>query len=162
MPALILTHRHRNHIGVAARLHRETGGSVAMHVPAVDALLLGDTMTTRNVLTGVTGLKPAPFTLQPEQAVASPEPTEGIDATRVLPVHRPAWDSGVSGAVRLSAQPPRRPERTLGPGCGERLPLDIPGFSLSSGGRNSSTGIRCNLRGSGWIGLSGSMACRRR
>jgi glyoxylase-like metal-dependent hydrolase (beta-lactamase superfamily II) len=130
MPALILTHRHRNHIGVAARLHRETGGSVAMHVPAVDALLLGDTMTTRNVLTGVTGLKPAPFTLQPEQAVASPEPTEGIDATRVLPVHRPAWDSGVSGAVRLSAQPPRRPPVTdqcaghrlhrRGPGARER------------------------------------------
>jgi hypothetical protein len=29
-------------------------------------LFLGDTMTTRNVLTGVTGPKPAPFTLEPE------------------------------------------------------------------------------------------------
>ena len=32
-----------------------TPGSVAVHVPALDALFLGDTMTTRNVLTGVTG-----------------------------------------------------------------------------------------------------------
>jgi glyoxylase-like metal-dependent hydrolase (beta-lactamase superfamily II) len=32
-----------------------TPGSVAVHAPAVDALFIGDTMTTRNVLTGVTG-----------------------------------------------------------------------------------------------------------
>jgi len=43
-----------------------TPSSVAVHVPAVDALVLGDTMTTRNVLTGVTGPKPAPFTLKSE------------------------------------------------------------------------------------------------
>lgn len=72
-----------------------------VHVPAVDALFLGDTMTTRNVLTGVTGPKPAPFTLQPEQAVASLARIEGIDATWVLPGHGPAWDGGVPEAVRL-------------------------------------------------------------
>src|ERR1700735_1342760 len=48
-----------------------TPGSVAVHVPAADALFLGDTMTTRNVLTGATGPKPAPFILQPGQALAS-------------------------------------------------------------------------------------------
>ena len=78
-----------------------TPGSVAVHVPAVDALFLGDTMTTRNVLTGVTGPKPAPFTLEPRQAVASLEHLDAVDATWVLPGHGPAWDGGVSEAVRL-------------------------------------------------------------
>jgi glyoxylase-like metal-dependent hydrolase (beta-lactamase superfamily II) len=78
-----------------------TPGSVAVHVPSVDALFLGDTMTTRNVLTGVTGPKPAPFTLEPEQAVASLDHVEAVDATWVLPGHGPAWDGGVPEAVRL-------------------------------------------------------------
>lgn len=77
-----------------------TPGSIAVHVPAVDALFLGDTMTTRNVLTGVTGPKPAPFTLEPGQAVASLARLEGVDATWVLPGHGPAWDGGVPEAVR--------------------------------------------------------------
>ena len=78
-----------------------TPGSVAVHVPAVDALFIGDTMTTRNVLTGVTGPKPAPFTLQPEQALASLDRVQDVDATWVLPGHGPAWDGGVAEAVRL-------------------------------------------------------------
>ena len=78
-----------------------TPGSVAVHVPAVDALFLGDTMTTRNVLTGVTGPKPAPFTLEPEQAVASLDRIENVDATWLLPGHGPGWDGGVPDAVRL-------------------------------------------------------------
>jgi glyoxylase-like metal-dependent hydrolase (beta-lactamase superfamily II) len=78
-----------------------TPGSVAVHVPAVDALFLGDTMTTRNVLTGATGPKPAPFTLEPEQAVASLDRLGDVDATWVLPGHGPAWDHGVTEAVRL-------------------------------------------------------------
>lgn len=78
-----------------------TPGSVAVHVPALDALFLGDTMTTRNVLTGVTGPKPAPFTLQPEQAIASLDRLESVNATWVLPGHGPAWDGGVPEAVRL-------------------------------------------------------------
>ena len=81
-----------------------TPGSVAVHVPAVDALFIGDTMTTRNVLTGVTGPKPAPFTLQPEQAVASLGRISEVDATWVLPGHGPAWDHGVAEAVRLTRE----------------------------------------------------------
>lgn len=77
-----------------------TPGSVAVHVPSVDALFLGDTMTTRNVLTGVTGPKPAPFTLEPEQAVESLHAIENVNATWVLPGHGPAWDGGVPEAVR--------------------------------------------------------------
>ena len=78
-----------------------TPGSVAVHVPALDALFLGDTMTTRNVLTGVTGPKPAPFTFEPKQAVASLDRIEGVNATWLLPGHGPAWDGGVPQAVRL-------------------------------------------------------------
>jgi glyoxylase-like metal-dependent hydrolase (beta-lactamase superfamily II) len=78
-----------------------TPGSVAIHVPAADALFLGDTMTTRNVLTGVRGPKPAPFTLDPAQARTSLDRIEGVDATWVLPGHGPAYDGGVPEAVRL-------------------------------------------------------------
>jgi glyoxylase-like metal-dependent hydrolase (beta-lactamase superfamily II) len=78
-----------------------TPGSVTVHVPAVDALFFGDTMTTRNVLTGATGPKPAPFTLEPAQAVKSLAAVEDVDATWVLPGHGPAWDGGVPEAVRL-------------------------------------------------------------
>jgi len=78
-----------------------TPGSIAVHVPAVDALFIGDTMTTRNVLTGATGPKPAPFTLEPGQALASLGHLSAVDATWVLPGHGPAWDGGVAEAVRL-------------------------------------------------------------
>lgn len=78
-----------------------TPGSVAVHVPSVDALFLGDAMTTRNVLTGAEGPKPAPFTLDPAQAVQSLDKVAGIDATWALPGHGPAWDGGVPEALRL-------------------------------------------------------------
>jgi glyoxylase-like metal-dependent hydrolase (beta-lactamase superfamily II) len=61
-------------------------------------------MTTRNVLTGVTGPKPAPFTLQPEQALASLDRVQDVDATWMLPGHGPARDGGVAAAVRLIRQ----------------------------------------------------------
>ena len=85
-----------------------TPGSVAVHVPAVDALFIGDTLTTRNVLTGATGPKPAPFTLEPGQAMASLSRVSDVDETWVLPGHGPAWDRGVAEAVRLTreAAPP--------------------------------------------------------
>lgn len=78
-----------------------TPGSVAVHVSGVDALFVGDEMTTRNVLTGVTGPKPAPFTLQPADAVTSLDRFEDVNATWMLPGHGPAWDGGVPEAVRL-------------------------------------------------------------
>jgi glyoxylase-like metal-dependent hydrolase (beta-lactamase superfamily II) len=78
-----------------------TPGSVAVHVPGVDAVFLGDTFTTRNVLTGATGPKPAPFTLEPGQAVSSLDRLDGIDTTWVLPGHGPAWDGGAPEALRL-------------------------------------------------------------
>jgi len=81
-----------------------TPGSVAVHVPAVDALFVGDAMTTRNVLTGSRGPRPAPFTLDPEGALASLGKLEAIQATWLLVGHGPPWHGGVAEAIRLVRQ----------------------------------------------------------
>jgi glyoxylase-like metal-dependent hydrolase (beta-lactamase superfamily II) len=75
-------------------------GSVAVHVPVADALFVGDALTTRHVLTGQRGAAPAPFTDDPEQALASLGRIEGVEATWVLPGHGPPWSGGVAAAVR--------------------------------------------------------------
>jgi glyoxylase-like metal-dependent hydrolase (beta-lactamase superfamily II) len=77
-----------------------TAGSVAFHVAAVDALFVGDAMTTRSVLTGAVGPQPAPFTLEPATALASLGSLDGVTATWVLPGHGPPWDGGVTEALR--------------------------------------------------------------
>ena len=41
------------------------------------------------------------MTAPPEQAVASLDRIEGVDAAWLLPGHGPAWDGGVPEAVRL-------------------------------------------------------------
>lgn len=41
-------------------------GSIAVHVPAASAAFVGDALTTRHVLTGHSGLQPAPFTDDPD------------------------------------------------------------------------------------------------
>jgi len=81
-----------------------TPGSVAVHVPAVDALFVGDAMTTGNVLTGEQGPRPAPFTLDPEGALASLAKLEAVQASWVLPGHGAPWRGGVAEAVRLIRQ----------------------------------------------------------
>jgi glyoxylase-like metal-dependent hydrolase (beta-lactamase superfamily II) len=78
-----------------------TPGSAAIHVPSVDAVFVGDTMATRNVLTGEVGPRPAPFTLDPEGARTSLTRLEGLEARWVLPGHGDVWDGGVAEAVRL-------------------------------------------------------------
>lgn len=77
-----------------------TPGSVAVHTPAVDALFVGDAMTTGNVLTGERGPRPAPFTLEPEMALASLAKLEAVQATWVLPGHGAPWRGGVAEAIR--------------------------------------------------------------
>ena len=78
-----------------------TPGSIAVHVPAVDAVFVGDAMTTGHVLTGATGPQPAPFTLDPKRALESLGKIEGLGATWVLPGHGAPWSGGVADAVRL-------------------------------------------------------------
>ena len=75
-------------------------GSIAIHVPVADAIFVGDGLTTRHVLTGQRGPRPAPFTDDPEQALASLRRLEGVEASWVLPGHGTPWSGGVAEAVR--------------------------------------------------------------
>jgi glyoxylase-like metal-dependent hydrolase (beta-lactamase superfamily II) len=74
-------------------------GSIAVHVPLADALFVGDALTTRHVLTGAEGPQPAPFTDEPERAVASLGALVETGATWVLPGHGAPWGGGVAAAV---------------------------------------------------------------
>ena len=86
---------------VVIHLPGHTPGSVALHFPSVDAVFVGDAMTTGHVLTGALGPQPAPFTLDAEQALASLDRLEALPAKWVLPGHGAPWGEGVREAVRL-------------------------------------------------------------
>ncbi|PSL36927.1 glyoxylase-like metal-dependent hydrolase (beta-lactamase superfamily II) [Labedella gwakjiensis] len=75
-------------------------GSVAVRVPAVDAVFVGDALTTRDVLTGRTGPRPAPFTDEPAEALQSLKHLLPTGARWVLPGHGAPWSGGVGEAVR--------------------------------------------------------------
>ena len=62
-----------------------TPGSVAYHVPLVDAIFMGDAMTTRSVTTGIVGPALGPFTVDPPKAVTSLDALDGLSAKWVLP-----------------------------------------------------------------------------
>jgi glyoxylase-like metal-dependent hydrolase (beta-lactamase superfamily II) len=76
-----------------------SAGSIAIFVPLVDAVFVGDGMTTRHVLTGKQGPQPAPFTDEPEQAVTSLRALLPTGAKWVLPGHGAPWSGGVAAAV---------------------------------------------------------------
>jgi glyoxylase-like metal-dependent hydrolase (beta-lactamase superfamily II) len=87
-----------------------SAGSIAIHVPAVDAVFVGDGLTTRHVLTGRDGPQPAPFTDEPDRALASLHALVATGATWVLPGHGTPWNSGVAAAaagVEQAAKDPR-------------------------------------------------------
>jgi glyoxylase-like metal-dependent hydrolase (beta-lactamase superfamily II) len=83
-----------------------TPGSVAIHVPSVDALFMGDAFTTRSVLTGKEGPQPGPFTLDPEGARASLAKLDALEATWVLPGHGDPWNAGLTEALRQTRNHP--------------------------------------------------------
>jgi len=74
-------------------------GSIAVYVPVADAVFVGDGLATRHVLTGRRGPQPAPFTDEPDEAVASLRALVGTGATWVLPGHGAPWNGGVAAAV---------------------------------------------------------------
>ena len=74
-------------------------GSIVVWVPAVDAVFVGDALTTRHVLTGDEGPAPAPFTDEPAQAIASLRALLPTGAKWVLPGHGSPWSGGVADAV---------------------------------------------------------------
>lgn len=78
-------------------------GSIAVHVPGADAVFVGDALTTRHVLTGRVGAQPAPFTDEPERALASLDRLTGVAASWVLPGHGAPWKGSpadIAAAVR--------------------------------------------------------------
>ena len=80
-------------------------GSIAVHIPAVDAVFVGDALTTRHVLTGRAGAQPAPFTDDPETALASLDRLASVSASWVLPGHGAPWQgtpADIAAAVRAA------------------------------------------------------------
>ncbi|MGM7671557.1 MBL fold metallo-hydrolase [Microbacterium sp. A93] len=78
-------------------------GSIAVHVPAADAVFVGDALTTRHVLTGQQGPQPAPFTDEPAEALASLDALARVQASWVLPGHGAPWrgtPADIAAAVR--------------------------------------------------------------
>ncbi len=81
-------------------------GSIAVHVPAVGAVFVGDALTTRHVLTGEEGAQPAPFTDEPAEALASLDRLAALEAEWVLPGHGAPWrgtPADIAAAVRAHA-----------------------------------------------------------
>jgi glyoxylase-like metal-dependent hydrolase (beta-lactamase superfamily II) len=78
-----------------------TPGSVAYHVPSLDAIFMGDAMTSRSVTTGIVGPALAPFTVDPAKALLSLDALDGLSANWVLPGHGDAWTGGVPEALRM-------------------------------------------------------------
>lgn len=74
-------------------------GSVAILSADVRALFVGDALTTRNVLTGDRGPRPAPFTDEPAQAVAILDRLRGTDAEWILPGHGAPWRGTPDAAI---------------------------------------------------------------
>jgi glyoxylase-like metal-dependent hydrolase (beta-lactamase superfamily II) len=74
-------------------------GSVAIHVPAVRAVFVGDELTTRDVLTGVEGPQPAPFTDDQAASSASLDKLAGLDVDWIIPGHGPVWTDGAAALI---------------------------------------------------------------
>lgn len=82
-------------------------GSVAVHIPRVDALFVGDALTTRHVLLGSAGPQPAPFTDDPQLALESLDKIADLHASWVLPGHGTPWrgsPADAAAAVRAAAR----------------------------------------------------------
>ncbi|MEO6115563.1 MAG: MBL fold metallo-hydrolase, partial [Pseudolysinimonas sp.] len=69
-------------------------GSVAIHVPAVRAVFVGDELTTRNVLSGVEGPQPAPFTDDQAESSRSLDRLAELDLDWIIPGHGAPWTAG--------------------------------------------------------------------
>jgi glyoxylase-like metal-dependent hydrolase (beta-lactamase superfamily II) len=85
-----------------------TPGSAALFFESRRALMVGDALATYAVTTGERGPRLAPFSADPEQALASLARLESLDAQLVLPGHGAAWTEGIGPAVmavRRSTEP---------------------------------------------------------
>jgi glyoxylase-like metal-dependent hydrolase (beta-lactamase superfamily II) len=76
-----------------------TAGSAALVVESRDAVFVGDAFATRDVLTGGTGPRLAPFGADLAQAFDSLARLDGIEASHVLPGHGQPWTAGLADAL---------------------------------------------------------------
>lgn len=83
-------------------------GSVAIHVPSVSAVFVGDELTTRNVLTGVGGPQPAPFTDDQPESSRSLQKLAALDVRWIIPGHGPAWTGGAAALIEAYRTAERR------------------------------------------------------
>ncbi len=74
-------------------------GSVAIHVPAVGAVFVGDELTTRSVLTGAEGPQPAPFTDDQAESSRSLQKLADLDVRWIIPGHGPVWTQGAPALI---------------------------------------------------------------
>lgn len=77
-------------------------GSIGVYVPVVDAIFVGDALTTRHVLTGARGPQPAPFTDDPGLAEKSLTTLAAVPARWVLVGHGTPWDQGTRAIVEAT------------------------------------------------------------
>jgi glyoxylase-like metal-dependent hydrolase (beta-lactamase superfamily II) len=68
----------------------------------VDALLVGDVLSTLGVTSGRTGPQIAPFAADPDEALASLLHIEDVEASWLLPGHGAPWTGGVASAVEVA------------------------------------------------------------
>jgi glyoxylase-like metal-dependent hydrolase (beta-lactamase superfamily II) len=76
-----------------------TPGHAVLHFPGRDALFIGDAIATHSVTTGIDRPRIAPFTADPDVALASLARLDGLEAGFVLPGHGQAWTKGVAAAL---------------------------------------------------------------
>jgi glyoxylase-like metal-dependent hydrolase (beta-lactamase superfamily II) len=81
-----------------------TPGTAAIHLEARRVLLSGDSLVTRNPLTGRVGpqIMPSGFNRNTPEALASLASLEAATADVLLPGHGEPWTEGVAEAVRLA------------------------------------------------------------
>jgi glyoxylase-like metal-dependent hydrolase (beta-lactamase superfamily II) len=81
----------------------------------VDAVFVGDAMTTRSVTTGIVGPALGPFTVDPARARASLAALDGLAPRWVLPGHGDPWTGGLPDAVRRIRAGVAEPGHAHGP-----------------------------------------------
>jgi glyoxylase-like metal-dependent hydrolase (beta-lactamase superfamily II) len=62
-------------------------------------VFVGDELTTRNVLTGVDGPQPAPFTDDQAASSSSLDKLAGLDVDWIIPGHGAPWTGGAAALI---------------------------------------------------------------
>jgi glyoxylase-like metal-dependent hydrolase (beta-lactamase superfamily II) len=81
-----------------------TAGNTALHAPGVNALFAGDTLSTYMVTSGRVGPRVAAFAADPDEALASLDRIESVEADWLLVGHGAPWTDGVAAAVSAARE----------------------------------------------------------